>query len=363
MNAIKSDMTLNEPPAVRLVNVMKSYNAFGAVRSKGTAANFATFFKKVTGIGGRRVTALDGVSFEIRRGEVFGLLGPNGAGKTTIIKILSTLVLPDSGEAYVDGINVARRPRAAVRHLHTVLSGTRLGFDPRLTGRGSLQFFADLYGMPKKESRQKIEELLEFAGMTEWADVMFQRYSTGMMRKLLVCRALLSNSSVLLFDEPTAALDPISAADFRKLIRDDLANKQRKTVMVATHNLWEAEQLCDRIALLRKGRIIAVGTPDYIKRRVLDWVSLTILVKNLLPEGTKTLTEALFGVRGVTSVEVQENAVDTGRTRLSIEGDQGINYTQVFERLSLMRVEIDSIESSQPTLEEAFLKLNMEASG
>lgn len=349
-------------PAIRMVDVKKSYRAFGGLRyGKGTAPNFLNFFKKMTGVGGRRVTALDGVTFDVKRGEIFGLLGPNGAGKTTIIKILSTLVLPDSGKAFVDGINVAKRPRATVRHLQTVLSGTTQGFDPRLTGRNSLEFFADLYGIPKKVSRPKIDELLAFTGMTEWADVMFQRYSTGMMRKVLVCRALLSNASVLLFDEPTAALDPMSAADFRRLIRNELADKQGKTILVATHNLWEAEQICDRIALLRKGKIIAVGTPDEIKKKVSDRVNLSVFVKNLGPDAEKATTDSLLEIKGIRVVEVQENVVDLGRTRLYIEGDRGINYNQIFERLSLMRLEIESIESSQPTLEDAFLKLNLEA--
>jgi ABC-2 type transport system ATP-binding protein len=349
------------PPAIKMVDVRKSYRAFGNLRiGRGQAVYAVNFFKRLTGVGGRRVVALDGVTFEVKPGEVFGLLGPNGAGKTTVIRILSTLVLPDSGQAMVDGIDVTKRPRATVKHLQTVLSSS-MGFDPRLTGRNSLEFYADLYGIPKKVSRQRIDELLAFTGMTEWADVMFQRYSTGMMRKLLVCRALLSKATVLLFDEPTAALDPISAADFRMLIRKELADKEGKTILIATHNLWEAEQICDRIALLRKGKIIAIGTPEEIKKRVSDRVNLTIFVTNLLPEVGKAVTDSLLGVRGIHSVEIQENTIENGQTRLNIEGDRGINYNQIFERLSLMRLEISSIEASQPTLEDAFLKLNLEA--
>ena len=349
------------PPAIRVVDLRKSYNAFGNLRvGKGSSISIVNFFRRITGIGGKRVIALDGVSFDVKKGEVFGLLGPNGAGKTTIIKILSTLVLPDEGKVFVDDIDVVKRPRTTVRHLQTVLSES-VGFDRRLTGRSSLEFFADLYGIPKKVSKERIDELLAFTGMTEWGDVMFQRYSTGMMRRLLVCRALLSNASVLLFDEPTAALDPISASDFRKLIRRELAEKEGKTVLLATHNLWEAEQICDRIALLRKGRIIAVGTPEQIKERVSGRISLSIFVTNLLPEAEKAVTDSLLQVGGVHAVEIQENITDNGHTRLNIEGERGINYNQIFERLTFMRLEIASIESSQPTLEDAFLKLNMEA--
>jgi ABC-2 type transport system ATP-binding protein len=352
---------VNEPVAIRMVDVKKSYRAFGNLRvGKGQAVYFVNFFRKLTGIGGRKVTALDGVTFDVRKGEVFGLLGPNGAGKTTIIKILSTLVLPDSGKVLVGDINVVKRPRATVRRLQTVLSES-VGFDRRLTGKSSLEFFADLYGIPRKVSRPRIKELLAFTGMSEWGDVMFQRYSTGMMRRLLVCRALLSNASVLLFDEPTAALDPISAADFRKLIRHELAEKEGKTILLATHNLWEAEQICDRIALLKKGKIIAVGTPEEIKRRVSNRINLSISVTNLLPEAGKAVTDSLLQVKGVHSVEIQDNVMDNGQTRLSIEGEREVNYNQIFERLTLMRLQITSIESSQPTLEDAFLKLNLEA--
>jgi ABC-2 type transport system ATP-binding protein len=344
-----------------MIDVRKSYRAFSNLRvGRGSTVNFVNFFRKMTGVGGRRVTALDGITFDVKRGEVLGLLGPNGAGKTTIIKILSTLVLPDSGKALVDEIDVVRRPRATVRHLQTVLSGS-VGFDLRLTGRSSLEFFADLYGIPKKVAKKRIDDLLAFTGMTEWADVMFQRYSTGMARRFLVCRALLSNASVLLFDEPTAALDPISSAEFRRLIRHDLADEGGKTILLATHNLWEAEQICDRIALLRKGQIIAIGTPDEIKARVSGRVNLSVLVSNFLPTAGNAVTETLMEVRGVRGVEIQENADDDGHTRLNIEGDRTLNYNEVFEKLSSVKLEITSLEASQPSLEDAFLKLNLEA--
>jgi ABC-2 type transport system ATP-binding protein len=349
------------PVAIKMVDVKKGFRAFGRVQyGVRPAVNIASFFRRMTGTGGKKVMALDGITFEVKRGEIFGLLGPNGAGKTTIIKILSTLILPDSGEVLVDDIDVTKRPRATVKHLQTVLS-SNVGFDPRLSGRSSLEFYADLYGIPKKVSRRRIEELLSFTGMSDRADVMFQHYSTGMARKLLVCRALLSNASVLLFDEPTAALDPISAADFRELIRKQLADKEGKTILLATHNLWEAEQICDRIALLRKGRIIAIGTPEEIKKKVSDKVNLSVFLTNILPGSEKAVRDSLLEVKGVHSVEVQENTIDSGRTRVNIEGEKGINYNQIFEKLTFMRLEIASIEASQPTLEEAFLKLNLEA--
>jgi len=348
-------------PAIQLINLGKTYSTNRNLpMAKKPAANVVTFFKKITGYGAEHVVALDNVNLQVNKGEVVGLLGPNGAGKTTLIKILSTLVLPDSGKALVDGIDVTRRPRAVVRHLQTVLSES-VGFDRRLTGRSSLEFYAELLGVPKKVAKQRIDDLLVFTGMTEWGDVMFQRYSTGMMRRFLVCRALLSNASILLFDEPTAALDPISAADFRNFLRHNLAEKGGKTVLIATHNLYEAEQICDRIALLRKGKIIAVGTPAEIKARVSDRLTLTVLVSNFLAELGTAITESLQGVRGVQTVEIIENADDIGNTRIGIEASKSLNYNEVFEKLSRMKLEVVSLESSQPSLEDAFLKLNLEA--
>jgi ABC-2 type transport system ATP-binding protein len=350
------------PPAIQLIGVTKSYRAVKNLREgRGATVSFLNFFRILTGSGAQSTVALDSVSFDVRKGEVFGLLGPNGSGKTTLIKILSTLVLPDSGKALVEGIDVARRPRATVKRLQTVFA-ENLGFERRLTGRQNLEFFADLRGIPNKVAQARIKEIFEFAEMTEWADVMYQRYSTGMARRLLVCRALLADASVLLFDEPTTALDPISAAEFRKLIKQDLSIRQGKTILIATHNLWEAEQLCDRIAVLRKGRILVVGTPEEIKAKVSDRVNLSLLVRNCVPGSGKAVVETIRGVVGVTGVDLIENADDEERTRLNIEGSKTINYNEVFQRLTALGIEVTSLESSQPSLEDAFLKLNMEAS-
>jgi ABC-2 type transport system ATP-binding protein len=352
---------VDETLAIQLIDLKKSYKSFRNLREGlGATVTFVNFFKILFGIGGQRISALDSVSLSVKKGEVFAILGPNGAGKTTLLKILSTLVLPDSGKAYVEGIDVTRRPRATVKVLQSVFAESQ-GFERRLTGRENLEFFATLLGIPKKEAKARIDELLAFTGMAERADTMFQRYSTGMARRLLVCRALLSDASVLLFDEPTAALDPIAAADFRRLIRKDLADNEGKTILLATHNLWEAEQICDRIAVLRKGKILAVGTPEEIKARVSDHVNLSLVVRNYTPQAGNAVTEALLGVRGVQGVEILEDRVNEGATRLNIEAAKALDYNEVFQRLTSLNLEVISLESSQPSLEDAFLKLNMEA--
>ena len=340
--------------------ISKSYRVYSNLKvGKGSVINISNFFRKITGHGSRKVVALDSVSFNVKKGEVFGLLGPNGAGKTTLIKILSTLVLPDAGKAVVDGIDIVKRPREAVKRLQTVFSES-IGFDRRLSGRANLEFFAELYGIPKEEAKQRIDNLLKFTNMTESANVMFQRYSTGMMRKLLLCRALLTNASILLFDEPTASLDPLAASEFRKLIRNDLADRQGKTILLATHNLWEAEQICDRIALLRKGKVIAVGTPAEIKSMVAERINISLMVSNFVHDKAPEIIDSLSKVKGVNAVEFRDNSDENGHVRINVEGNKGLDYNDLFERIASFKLEIFSLESLQPTLEEAFLKLNAE---
>jgi ABC-2 type transport system ATP-binding protein len=351
---------MDNKPALEVIDLRKSYSSKTA-RQRGTYKNFQLkyYIRNLWGSSERNIIALDGINFNVHRGEVFGLLGPNGAGKTTLIKILSTLVLPDSGRALVEGIDVVKSPRRAVKKLQTVLAES-VGFERRLTGRQNLEFFADLFGVPKREAKNRIDELLAFCGLTDRADIMFQKYSTGMARRLLVCRALLSNASVILFDEPTAALDPISAADFRDLIRRDLADKKKRTILVATHNLWEAEKICDRIALLKKGKIIATGTPREIRHMVSDRVTITILIPSLINGVTQQVLEELRHVDGVTSAEASEVLPDGSPARLLIEGEKGIDYNSLFEKILSKKIEILSLEASQPTLEDAFLRLNRE---
>ncbi|MEM1989712.1 MAG: ABC transporter ATP-binding protein [Candidatus Bathyarchaeia archaeon] len=177
------------------------------------------------------IQALDGVNLKVYEGEVFGLLGPNGAGKTTLIKILCTLVLPDSGKAYVNGYDVVKEPEKVLRNLQAVLGDPR-GFDWRLSARANLEFYAALYGLPRDYAKKRIEELLGFMGLIDRANDMYQRFSTGMARKLQLCRALLLDTPILLFDEPTAGLDPISAVEFRHLLKDKLAKSERRTIFM-----------------------------------------------------------------------------------------------------------------------------------
>ncbi len=345
-------------PAVEIINLGKRYSATTR-RSRAGGFDLRKFIRVLRPQNDRSIIALDNVSFNVEQGAVFGLLGANGAGKTTLMKILATLVTPDSGKALVQGVNVVRNPRKVTRMLQAVLA-EGIGFERRLSGRENLELYASLYGMPTKEAHARIDELLEFSGLTEKADTMFQKYSTGMSRKLLVCRALLSNASVLLFDEPTSGLDPISASEFRKLMKDILSKERGKTIILSTHNLWEAQQICDKIALLRTGNLIMTGTPDEIRHSVADKVVMSILVTGQIAVSWTDLVKNLKLIDGVTNVDASDNG-NLAEMMLHVEGAKDINYTKIFETLSKMNLTITYLEASQPSLEEAFIALTKRA--
>jgi ABC-type multidrug transport system ATPase subunit len=206
-----------------------------------------------------RVDVLRGVSLDVPRGGFFGLLGPNGAGKTTLFKILATLIQPEAGRVEVQGIDALRDP-GAVRRLLTPVIADERSLNWRLTGEENLELFAALYGVPRADRRGAAARLLATIGLTEAAGRRVGTYSSGMKQRLLIARALLSRPSVLLLDEPTRSLDPVSARDFRRFLREEIAGRQGCTVVLATHDADEAFELCDRLAVLHRGRLVAQGT-------------------------------------------------------------------------------------------------------
>jgi ABC-2 type transport system ATP-binding protein len=302
------------------------------------------------------VEALRGVSLQIKEGEVFGLLGPNGAGKTTLIKILCTLVIHDEGQAFVHGVDVKKHPGEVLKNLQAILPESR-GFDWRLTGRQNLNFYALLYGVQDKEARERIDYLLDFTGLKDRADDGYQRYSTGMQRKLLLCRALLRNTSTLLFDEPTAGLDPAASAEFRVLLRERLARGEGKTVFISTHNLNEAEDICDRVAILHRGKILACDTPASIQRLMFDRRSLKIsflpAVSNERPEDMMNVLKTVAGVSNITP-DVGRDGTFQG---LSISGSKEMDVSAILEVLIHRGFKIGVVNTEEPTLEDVFMHL------
>lgn len=203
------------------------------------------------------VTVLDDISLRIESGEIFGLIGPNGAGKTTLIKTLCTLVLPTSGEAFVAGYNIKKEGKSVRKSIGYVLNDER-SFYWRLTGYQNLLFFATLNNLTSLEAKQRIGRLLEFVGLEDARDTMFQNYSTGMRQRLSIARALLAEPQILFMDEPTKSLDSTIAGALWDFIETKIVKEGKKSVFFATHNLFEASAHADKLAVINKGRICKI---------------------------------------------------------------------------------------------------------
>jgi len=212
-----------------------------------------------------RTEALKGVDLTVERGSIFGLLGPNGAGKTTFVKILSTLLIPTSGTALVLGHDVTKETAWLRPRMGLVLGGER-GLYNRVSGRENLRYFADLYGVPLSERERRINEVLDRVDLVEAADRRTEEYSRGMKQKLHIARGILHRPEILFLDEPTIGLDPKSAREARKLIRSLVSDGV--TIFLTTHYMFEAEELCPRIAILSKGRIVGRDTLDGLRTLV-----------------------------------------------------------------------------------------------
>ncbi|MFQ6082433.1 MAG: ABC transporter ATP-binding protein [Candidatus Aminicenantia bacterium] len=215
------------------------------------------------------VKAVDGVNIKIEKGEIFGLLGPNGAGKTTLIKMLCSLIIPTKGEAYVNGFEIVKNGEMVRRSIGLV-TGEERSFYWRLTGKQNLKFFGALYNMKSKEINKKIDYLVELLEMQEYIDIRFDEYSTGMKQHLAIARSLLSDAKILFMDEPTKSLDYYSANKLRQFIKERIVGQDKRTVFFTTHNLQEAGDFADRIALMDRGIIKACGTVSELKKKIKD---------------------------------------------------------------------------------------------
>ncbi len=211
-----------------------------------------------------KVNALNNVSLSIPSGEIFGLLGPNGAGKTTLIKILATLILPDSGSASICDYDLVSQPEK-VRNLIGFVNANERSFYWRLTGRQNMHFFATLWNLRNAEKVRRIEDLLDLVGVKDKSDIPFMKYSSGQQQRLSLARALLSDPEILLMDEPTRSLDPIAAAEFHKFAKEELVAKMGKTILWCTHNLEEAREVCDTLAIIHKGSVMATGSLEQMQ--------------------------------------------------------------------------------------------------
>jgi len=232
------------------------------------AINLSKVFEYSTGLFGRfafgrKITlrAVDSVSLQIKKGEIFGILGPNGSGKTTLIKLLTTLILPTEGTAYVNGYDIIKQ-EAEVRHSVGLVINDERSFYWRLTGRQNLEFFGSLYRLSLKETKNKIEELTAILGIEEYMDNFFYNYSSGIKQRFCIIRSLLNNPLILFMDEPTKSLDDNSAENLRLFIKEEFLQKHGGTVLFTTLNYREAVSFSDRMAILDKGHIKICGRPE-----------------------------------------------------------------------------------------------------
>ncbi|GAB4454650.1 MAG: ABC transporter ATP-binding protein [Anaerolineales bacterium] len=307
----------------------------------------------------KELVALEGVNLTVERGELFGLLGPNGAGKTTLIKILTTLLAPTSGWARVAGYDVIQHPNLVRPRINMVSGGESSGYG-LLTVRENLWMFSQFYGMPSKEANQRIVELLKMVGLEDRIHTKSSDLSTGLRQKMNIVRGFLTDPEVLFLDEPTLGLDVGAARDVRRLIRNWLdasplpggegKGERRRTLLLTTHYMVEAEELCDRVAIINKGRVLACDTPANLKRNLqrdaifeIETSPLNGLTSQILQDQPEVRKAALTDIEG------------GARLELILQEESAL--ASVINILTQKQVKVRRLTKREPTLEDVFMDL------
>jgi ABC-2 type transport system ATP-binding protein len=298
------------------------------------------------------VVAVEEVSFSVPRGTIFGLLGPNGAGKTTTIKMLSTLLIPTAGCASVNGHDVVRDERLVRAQLGVVLGGDR-GLYFKLTARDNLVYFGHLYGMTRASIERRADEMLELVNLRERGGDRVEGFSRGMKQRLHLAKALLHNPPILILDEPTIGLDPAAAVDMRRAIG---ALVPHHTVLLTTHDMHEADQLCREIAIVNRGLIVAQGTPAALKERVRGERRVVITTPRGLNGRSDEFTTNLRALAGVRAV-LHADSASGGAEFTILCADTARTLDETLALLRGAGAGIDGVRVIEPTLEDAFLAL------
>jgi ABC-2 type transport system ATP-binding protein len=285
------------------------------------------------------VTALDAVNLSVDQGEVHGLLGPNGAGKTTLVKILTTVLLPTSGRAEICGHDVARDAKA-VRPMIGIVFGGERGLYTRLTARQNLEYWASLYRLPGSQIKSRAVGLLERVGLAEKADARVETYSRGMKQRLHLARGLIAGAKVLFLDEPTAGMDPLAAREFRNLITE--IRSEGTTILLATHDMVEAEVLCDRVTLIDRGRILATESPRSLGHLVSRFQRIDV------DGADRELLDRVAALPGVESI-----APGTEGHRIHVDGDEHVSIVLKV----IVEGGVVGVRTSRPSLEEVYVGL------
>jgi len=288
--------------------------------------------------------AVDSISFNVKKGEIFGLLGPNGAGKSTTIRMLCTLSRPTKGTATIGGYDIVKND-TEVRKLVGIVSEKMIMYN-RLTAKENLFFFGKLFNLPKNVLSKRTDDLLELVQLTKWKNSQVGTFSTGMRQRMNVIRALLGMPQVLFLDEPTLGLDPQSTVEIREFIRK-VNRESNITILITTHMMGEADLLCDRIGIIDHGKIVALDTSTNLKKMIsgANTTILTLEISNLTPE-LVTMVRSLGCVEAVS----QENS---SHLKIHAHGDDAFNT--IIDAIRASKAKIDSIQNIQPTLEDVFL--------
>ena len=328
--------------AIQTINLTKTFKS----KSQGSKAGF--FRRKTVS-----VNAIDDLTFEIKKGELFGLLGPNGAGKTTLVKMLCTILPPDHGTALINGYDVVKDTMNVKRSLGTLFSVGERGFFWRLNGYRNLEFFAAIYNVPRQKRQERIMEVLKLVGLDNSAFELYQRYSGGMKRKLSLARTLLADPPVLLLDEPTAGLDVISSRNLRDFIRKTV-QETGKTVLYTTHYIEEAAQICTKIGILKQGKIIASDTPDALREKIKK-VELIYLI---LEEINSAQIETMRSIKGVIDIaEKDDQDLMPNQKGLCVELQNVDQLPLIFDFLFEQKIKFINFKREEPSLEDAFIEL------
>jgi ABC-2 type transport system ATP-binding protein len=297
----------------------------------------------------KELIALTDVNLQVQPGELFGLLGPNGAGKTTLIKILTTLLSPTTGRAEVAGFDVDRSPFEIRRRINMVSGGESSGYG-LLTVRENLWMFSQFYGIPSKQANLRIKEMLEVVGLSDRINAKSSDLSTGLRQKMNIVRGFMTDPQVIFLDEPTSGLDVGAARDVRHFIRGWIDKHTDRSVMLTTHYMVEADELCDRVAIINQGKVLACDTPAALKRALRQESIFQLEVTPLNGTGGKHL-EGIPGVRHYVEQEVEGGAELT-----FILEDESI-LASVINQLSEGDVHLKNLEKREPTLEDVFVDL------
>ena len=291
--------------------------------------------------------AVENLSLSVKEGELFGLLGPNGAGKTTTVKMLSTLLLPTSGTISILGLDILKETREIRKRIGFTFGGSR-GLYGRLSAKDNLRYFAELYGLSPEVSRNRILELLDLVGLSSRADDRVETFSSGMQQRLHLARALLHDPELIFLDEPTVGIDPVGARELRSTVKNLIS--LGKTILLTTHYMAEAEELCDRIAIVNKGRIIAQGTPASLKKRIGKESVIELMVDHSNLAGLKTDLQRLDSQ---TRVEYLEQAAGN---KVSIHTSDPENILHLLGPY-LQSKSIQEMEVRNQTLEDVYVAI------